>query len=92
MAKKLVAYNKQGEKLATGEPVESGKATVQLTGLTPETTYAKGDYQVAIDVDGREGSKVDVPEFTTQATPVAEPENVEAGETTDTTADISADV
>lgn len=92
MAKKLVAYNKQGEKVATGEPVESGNATVQLTGLTPETTYAKGDYQVAIDEDGREGQKVDVPEFTTTATPVAEPKNVEVGETTDTTAELSAEV
>lgn len=92
MAKKLVAYSKQGEKVATGEPVESGKATVQITGLTPETTYAKGDYQVAIDEDGQEGNKVDVPEFTTKAKSVAEPGNVETGETTDTTANVSAEV
>lgn len=40
----------------------------------------------------RKGQKVDVPEFTTTATPVAEPKNVEVGESTDTTAELSAEV
>ncbi|WWT35055.1 hypothetical protein [Enterococcus phage vB_Efa_ZAT1] len=40
-----------------------------ITGLTAETLYSKGDFQVTAIEDGKpESSKVDVPAFTTTAT------------------------
>lgn len=66
MAKKFNVYKKTGEKIVTEQA-----SPVTITGLTPETTYAKGDYQVTAIEDGKpESTKVDVPEFTTLASGV----------------------
>lgn len=63
MAKKFNVYKKTGEKIVTEQA-----SPVTITGLTAETTYAKGDYQVTAIEDGKpESTKVDVPEFTTLA-------------------------
>lgn len=64
MAKVFNVYKKTGEKVVTGQP-----SPVTITGLTAETPYAKGDFQVTAIEDGKpESTKVDVPEFTTTAT------------------------
>lgn len=64
MAKKFNVYKKSGEKIVTEKP-----SPVTITGLTAETEYAKGDFQVTAIEDGKsESSKVDVPAFTTTAT------------------------
>lgn len=64
MAKVFNVYNKSGKKVVTEQP-----SPVTITGLKPETEYAKGDYQVTAIEDGKpESSKVDVPAFTTTAT------------------------
>lgn len=61
MAKKFNVYKKTGEKIVTEQA-----SPVTITGLTAETTYAKGDYQVTAIEDGKpESTKVDVPEFKT---------------------------
>lgn len=66
MAKKFNVYKKTGEKVVTEQT-----SPVTITGLTAETVYAKGDYQVTAIEDGKpESSKVDVPAFTTLATGV----------------------
>lgn len=64
MAKVFNVYKKTGEKIVTEKP-----SPVTITGLTAETEYAKGDFQVTAIEDGKpESSKVDVPVFTTTAT------------------------
>lgn len=64
MPKVFNVYKKTGEKVVTEQP-----SPVTITGLTAETEYAKGDYQVTAIEDGKpESSKVDVPAFTTTAT------------------------
>lgn len=64
MAKVFNVYNKSGKKIVTGQP-----SPVTITGLTAETAYSKGDFQVTAIEDGKpESSKVDVPAFTTTAT------------------------
>ncbi|ASZ75656.1 hypothetical protein phiSHEF4_63 [Enterococcus phage phiSHEF4] len=64
MAKVFNVYKKTGEKIVTEKP-----SPVTITGLTAETEYAKGDFQVTAVEDGKpESTKVDVPEFTTTAT------------------------
>lgn len=61
MAKVFNVYKKTGEKIVTEQP-----SPVTITGLTAETGYAKGDFQVTAIEDGKpESSKVDVPAFTT---------------------------
>lgn len=64
MAKVFNVYKKTGEKVVTEKP-----SPVTITGLTAETEYAKGDFQVTAIEDGKpESSKVDVPAFTTTTT------------------------
>lgn len=64
MAKVFNVYNKTGEKIVSEQP-----SPVTITGLTAETLYSKGDFQVTAIEDGKpESSKVDVPAFTTTAT------------------------
>ena len=64
MAKVFNVYKKTGEKIVSEKP-----SPVTITGLTAETLYSKGDFQVTAIEDGKpESSKVDVPEFTTTAT------------------------
>lgn len=64
MAKVFNVYKKTGEKIVTEKP-----SPVTITGLTAETVYSKGDFQVTAIEDGKpESSKVDVPTFTTTAT------------------------
>lgn len=64
MAKVFNVYKKTGEKIVSEQP-----SPVTITGLTAETEYAKGDFQVTAIEDGKpESSKVDVLEFTTTAT------------------------
>lgn len=64
MAKVFNVYNKKGKKVVTEQP-----SPVTITGLTAETPYSKGDFQVTAIEDGKpESSKVDVPAFTTTAT------------------------
>lgn len=55
----LIAYNKTGVKVAEGE------AEVSLSGLTPATKYAKGDFTLSRKVGDLESDKVDVPAFET---------------------------
>lgn len=65
MAKTLVLY--KGQEVIKQEPASpSGQTTVTLTGLTPDTDYAKGTYQVAWRENDQESSKVDVPAFRTE--------------------------
>lgn len=64
MAKVFNVYKKTGEKIVSEKP-----SPVTITGLTAETPYSKGDFQVTAIEDGKqESSKVDVPAFTTTAT------------------------
>lgn len=64
MAKVFNVYKKTGEKIVSEKP-----SPVKITGLTAETLYSKGDFQVTAIEDGKpESSKVDVPAFTTTAT------------------------
>lgn len=64
MAKVFNVYKKTGEKIVSEQP-----SPVTITGLTAETPYSKGDFQVTAIEDGKpESSKVDVPGFTTTAT------------------------
>ncbi|QBZ69817.1 hypothetical protein [Enterococcus phage vB_EfaS_Ef5.4] len=64
MAKVFNVYKKTGEKIVSEKP-----SPVTITGLTAETLYSKGDFQVTAIEDGKpESTKVDVPEFTTTAT------------------------
>lgn len=64
MAKVFNVYKKTGEKVVSEKP-----SPVTITGLTAETEYAKGDFQVTAIEDGKpESSKVDVPAFTTTTT------------------------
>lgn len=64
MAKVFNVYKKTGEKIVSEKP-----SPVTITGLTAETLYSKGDFQVTGIEDGKpESTKVDVPEFTTTAT------------------------
>jgi hypothetical protein len=64
MAKVFNVYKKTGEKVVTEKP-----SPVTITGLTAETPYSKGDFQVTAIEDGKpESSKVDVPAFTKTAT------------------------
>jgi hypothetical protein len=66
MAKVFNVYKKTGEKIVTEKP-----SPVTITGLTAETLYSKGDFQVTAIEDGKpESSKVDVPQFTTTAAAV----------------------
>lgn len=44
----------------------NGKATVKVTGLSPNTEIAKGEYQLAWEIGGVEGPKVDCPESKTK--------------------------
>lgn len=53
----------------TAERGENGKATVKATGLTPNTDIPSGTYQLAWEIDGVEGPKVDCPSAKTK--PVA---------------------
>ena len=59
----LIAYNKNGKEVAQGT-IGTGEVTVG--NLTPATSYAEGDFQVAFaDKDGV-SQKVAVPEFVTK--------------------------
>ncbi|HDZ8768641.1 TPA: Ig domain-containing protein [Staphylococcus aureus] len=51
----IVVASEQGE----------GKVSVTLSNLEADTMYPKGAYQVAWEENGKESSKVDVPEFKT---------------------------
>lgn len=63
MVRKFNVYKKTGEKVVT-----EATSPVTITGLTAETQYAKGDFQVTAIEDGKaESTKVDVPAFTTTA-------------------------
>ncbi|WAX22081.1 tail tube protein [Enterococcus phage vB_EfaS_Ef6.1] len=69
MTKKFNVYKKDGTKVLT----EVASPAV-ITGLTADTTYTKGDYQVSAIEDGKpESEKIDIPEFKTQPT-VIDPE------------------
>lgn len=72
MAKTLKVFKKSGEEVAQKEVSGSGATTVEITGLTADTDYAKGDFQVAFTDGSKESKKVDVPSFKTDAP--AEPE------------------
>ncbi|HDP5919698.1 Ig domain-containing protein [Staphylococcus aureus] len=43
-----------------------GKVSITLSNLEADTTYPKGTYQVSWEKDGKESSKIDVPEFKTK--------------------------
>lgn len=63
MVRKFNVYKKTGEKVVT-----EATSPVTITGLTAETEYAKGDFQVTAIEDGKaESTKVDVLAFTTTA-------------------------
>lgn len=63
MARVFNVYKKDGTKVLDGVA-----SPAVVTGLTADTQYAKGDYQVsAIDDDKPESAKVDVPAFKTTA-------------------------
>ncbi|POH18756.1 hypothetical protein [Fructilactobacillus sanfranciscensis] len=59
----LIAYNKNGKEVAQGA---TGTEEVVVTGLTPATKYAEGNFEVAyVDKDGS-SPKVKVPAFETK--------------------------
>ena len=59
----LIAYNKNGKEAAQGA---AGTEEVVVTGLTPATKYAEGNFEVAyVDKDGS-SPKVKVPAFETK--------------------------
>lgn len=65
MADKLNLY--KGEELLASEEKKGDKATVEITGLTSNTDYAKGTYQVSFENETGESDKVDVPAFKTKS-------------------------
>ncbi|MBS0950704.1 hypothetical protein ABC426_11810 [Lactiplantibacillus plantarum] len=79
MAKVLSIYAKGNDTaIATGDATSA-----TITGLTPGTVVATGDYQVAY-VDGDQSSdKVDVPGFTVLTAKPADPADVKSTATTD---------
>ncbi|WP_086045731.1 Ig-like domain-containing protein [Staphylococcus aureus] len=62
MTKTLKVY--KGDDVVASEQGE-GKVSVTLSNLEADTTYPKGTYQVAWEENGKESSKVDVPQFKT---------------------------
>lgn len=65
MTKTLVLY--KGKEVVKQEPASpSGKTTLTLTGLNPDTDYVKGTYQIAWRENDQESSKIDVPAFRTE--------------------------
>lgn len=69
MGKVFNVYKKDGTKVLTEDT-----SPAVITGLTADTTYAKGDYKVSAIEEGKpESEKVDIPEFKTQPA-VVEPE------------------
>lgn len=67
MVKKLKVYNKDNE--IVGEEIvnKKGSTKVVINGLKPNTTYPKGTFKVAHDVNGIASELIDVPEFKTKA-------------------------
>ena len=62
--------NSSNETVGTGSAVQNENATITITGLTPETNYAKGAFTVfATDPSGKSSTSMDVPAFTTAAAP-----------------------
>lgn len=72
MAKTLKVFKKSGEEVAQQEISGTGATTVEITGLTADTDYAEGDFQVAFTDGSKESKKVDVPAFKTNASEPAE--------------------
>ncbi|HBI1127018.1 TPA: phage tail protein, partial [Staphylococcus aureus] len=62
MTKTLKVY--KGDDVVASEQGE-GKVSVTLSNLDADTTYPKGTYQVSWEENGKESSKVDVPQFKT---------------------------
>lgn len=62
MAKVFNVYKKNGTKVLT-----EVTSPAKITGLTADTTYPKGEFQVsAIEEGKKESEKVDIPEFKTK--------------------------
>ena len=59
----LIAYNKNGKEVAQGA---TGTDEVTVGNLTPATSYAEGDFQVAFSDKDGVSQKVAVPEFETK--------------------------
>ena len=59
----LIAYDKKGQEVAQGI---AGQGEVTINNLTPATSYAEGDFQVAFSNEDGVSSKVAVPAFVTK--------------------------
>ena len=66
MADTFKIYSKDGKTV-----VASGVSPINITGLTPNTTYAAGTYLASRVVDNVESSTVPIPEFKTQVRAVS---------------------
>lgn len=76
MAKVFNIYKKDGTKVLDGVT-----SPAKITGLTPDTTYPKGEFQASAIEEGKEESeKVDIPEFKT-AVPYVMPLEIKATKT-----------
>lgn len=62
---KILNVYKGSEVVASQEG--DGRTSVTISNLKPDTTYAKGEFQVSWVENGRESDKVDLPEFRTKA-------------------------
>lgn len=95
MVTKLNLY--KGKELLTSGEKQGDKSTVTITGLSSNTTYPKGTYQVAFENESGESDKVDVPEFKTKAVGVVSVSldkntlELETGQTSTLAATVSPD-
>lgn len=64
MATKLNLYS-NGEVIKSVDKNTEGKTSITIDGLTPNTDYGEGTYQVSYSKDGNESKKVNVPAFKT---------------------------
>lgn len=64
MATKLNLYS-NGEIIKSVDKNNEGKTSITIDGLSPNTSYEQGTYQVSYSKDGNESTKVDVPAFKT---------------------------
>lgn len=69
MATKLNLYA-NGEIVKSVDKNEEGKTNITIDGLTPNTNYSEGTYQVSYSKEGNESKKVNVPGFKTLPKPV----------------------
>lgn len=64
MATKLNLYS-NGEIVKSVDKNNEGKTSITIDGLSPNTDYEEGTYQVSYSKDGNESKKVNVPAFKT---------------------------